>query len=202
MKRRDLLIATFNQGKFRELRQMLASLPLAIFDLTYFPSVQLMPENGETFLQNATLKAAGYAKQTCMLTLADDSGLEVDALNGAPGVLSARYAGENASDADRTAKLLRELSGVPESRRTARFVSVIAVAAEDGNIVNISSGTCEGRIAGELRGTNGFGYDPVFVPAGFSQTFGELQPELKNRFSHRSQALTGAYEFLRSLTAT
>lgn len=202
MKRRDLLIATFNEGKFRELRQMLASLPLAIFDLAYFPSVRLIPENGETFLQNATLKAAGYAKQTCMLTLADDSGLEVDALHGAPGVLSARYAGENASDADRTAKLLRELSGVPKHQRTARFVSVIAIAAEDGNIVNVSSGACEGRIAREVTGTNGFGYDPIFVPAGFAQTFAELQPELKNRISHRSQALTGVYEFLRSLTAT
>ena len=181
---------------------MLASLPLAIFDLAYFPSVRLIPENGETFLENASLKAAGYAMQTCMLTLADDSGLEVDALNGAPGVLSARYAGENASDADRTAKLLRELSGVPERQRTARFVSVIAIAAKDGNIVNVSSGACQGRIAREVRGTNGFGYDPVFVPAGFAQTFAELQPELKNRISHRSQALTAAYEFLRSLTAT
>lgn len=202
MKRRDLLIATFNEGKLRELRQMLARLPLSIFALAQFPSVKTIPEDGETLLQNAALKAAGYAKQTCMLTLADDSGLEVDALHGAPGVHSARYAGGNASDADRTAKLLRELSDVPTSQRTARFVSVIAVAAEDGNIVNVSTGRCEGQIAHAARGTNGFGYDPVFVPAGFAQTFGELQPELKNRISHRSQALSNVYEFLRSLTAT
>lgn len=201
MKERSLLIATFNKGKLQELRQLLAELPFVISDLEGLSSIQPIAEHGETFVENASLKAAGYAKQTGLLTLADDSGLEVDALNGAPGVLSARFAHEGASDTERTTKLLTELSHLPGSARTARFVSVIAIADEAGRIINISKGTCEGRIAEAPRGTNGFGYDPVFIPGGFKQTFAELQPGVKNRISHRAQALAGAAEFLRSLTA-
>lgn len=201
MKERSLLIATFNKGKLQELRQLLAELPFVISDLEGLSSIQPIAEHGETFVENASLKAAGYAKQTGLLTLADDSGLEVDALNGAPGVLSARFAHEGASDTERTTKLLTELSHLPGSARTARFVSVIAIADEAGRIINISKGTCEGRIAEAPRGTNGFGYDPVFIPGGFKQTFAELQPVVKNRISHRAQALAGAAEFLRSLTA-
>lgn len=201
MKRRKLLIATFNKGKLQELRQLLSKLPFTISDLQEFSSIQPIQEHGKTFIENATLKATGYAKETGLLTLADDSGLQVDALNGAPGVLSARYAHDTASDAERTTKLLTELSQVEGSARTARFVSVIAIADEDAKVVNVSTGTCEGHIAHEPRGTNGFGYDPVFIPNGFDQTFGELQPDEKNRISHRARALAGAYEFLRSLTA-
>lgn len=202
MKRRSLLIATFNQGKLRELRQLLSNLPFAISDLEAFPSIQIVPERGETFTENASLKASGYAKQTGFLSLADDSGLEVEALGGAPGVLSARYAREGASDAERATKLLTELSRVQGAARTARFVSVIAIANEDGKVINLSTGTCEGRIAEAPRGTNGFGYDPVFIPEGFNQTFAELQADAKNRISHRARALSGAAEFLRSLTVT
>ena len=202
MKQRSLLIATFNKGKLGELRQLLAKLPFAISDLEGFSAIQPILEHGKTFIENASLKASGYAKQTGLLTLADDSGLQVDALKGAPGVLSARYAHEGASDTERTAKLLTDLSHVQGSARTARFVSVIAIADEDGKVINISKGTCEGRIADAPRGTNGFGYDPVFAPDGFDQTFAELQTEVKNRISHRAQALAGACEFLRNLTVT
>lgn len=202
MTRRSLLIATFNKGKRQELRKLLANLPFVISDLESFPSIQPVPENGETFIENASLKASGYAKQTGLLTLADDSGLEVDALSGAPGVLSARYWHEGASDAERTTTLLSEISQVQGAARTARFVSVIAIASGDGRIIHISTGTCEGRIADAPHGTNGFGYDPVFIPDGFERTFAELQTEVKNRISHRARALSGAAEFLRSLTTS
>jgi XTP/dITP diphosphohydrolase len=201
VKRRRLLIATFNKGKLQELRQLLAELPFVISDLESFASVQPIPESGETFIENASLKASSYAKETGLLTLADDSGLEVDALNGAPGVLSARFGHEGASDADRTTKLLSELSHVHGATRTARFVSVIAIADENGKVINVSTGTCEGQIAEVARGANGFGYDPVFIPQGFDRTFAELQTEVKNRISHRAHALSGAAEFLRRLTA-
>jgi XTP/dITP diphosphohydrolase len=200
VKRRSLVIATFNKGKLQELRELLAKLPFVISDLEGFPSIQPVPEPGETFIQNASLKASGYARQTGLLTLADDSGLEVDALSGAPGLLSARYAHEGASDAERTTKLLSELTHVQGAARTARFISAVAVANRDGKIIHVSNGTCEGRIAEAPHGTNGFGYDPVFIPAGFDRTFAELQPVVKNRISHRARALSGAAEFLRSLT--
>lgn len=200
MKRRRLVIATFNKGKLQELRQLLAKLHFLVSDLESFSAIQPIPENGETFIENASLKASGYAKQTQVLTLADDSGLEVDALGGAPGVLSARYAHEGATDAERTTKLLSELSHVQGAAHTARFISVLAIANGDGKIIHVSTGTCEGRIAEAPRGTNGFGYDPVFIPDGFDRTFAELQTEVKNRISHRARALSGAAEFLRSLT--
>jgi len=202
VKQRTLLLATFNQGKRRELRQLVAELPLLICDLNSFPSIRPVPETGETFLENARLKAIGYSRQTRLLTLADDSGLEVDALGGAPGVRSARYSHEGAADADRTSKLLSELSGVRAGQRTARFVSVIAIAGEDGQIIHVSKGTCEGRVAEAPKGLGGFGYDPIFIPEGLDQTFAELQTEVKNRISHRAVAFAGAYQFLRGLTAS
>lgn len=202
MKPRSLLIATFNKGKLQELRQILAKLPFVICDLEGLSFIQPIPESGETFIENASLKAAGYAKQSGLLTLADDSGLQVEALDGAPGVFSARYAYEGASDIERTTKLLAELSRTRSSNRAARFVSVIAIADEAGRVINVSTGVCEGHIADAPLGANGFGYDPVFVPDGFDQTFAELESEVKNRISHRAHALAGAAEFLRSLTVT
>src|SRR5262249_23729866 len=148
------------------------------------PSILPVSETGETFTENATLKALGYAKQARLLTLADDSGLEVDALDGAPGVRSARYSHERASDADRISKLLLELSDVPDSERTARFVSVVVIANALDEVIHISSGTCDGRIARTARGSNGFGYDPIFIPEGQVQTFAELPTSVKNRISH------------------
>jgi len=197
----SLLVATQNKSKLRELRQLLAELPLALLGLEDFPSIQTVPETGATFIENASLKAAGYATQVHILTLADDSGLEVDALDGAPGVLSARYAGEAASDGLRIEKLLAELSNVEMGSRGARFVSVIAIAGKDASILNISEGSCQGDISFAPQGEHGFGYDPVFVPHGYGSTFAELAPAMKNRISHRARALQGARDYLRALTS-
>jgi len=196
----SLLVATQNQGKLRELRQLLADLPLELSGLTDFPYVETVPETGDSFIENASLKAIGYATQTGRLTLADDSGLEVDALGGAPGILSSRYAGEGASDANRIEKLLAELSNNSVAERSARFVSAVVIADGAGKILNVSVGTCDGRIDFAPRGSEGFGYDPVFVPNGYDQTFAELKTQIKNKISHRARALAGAHEFLRSLT--
>jgi XTP/dITP diphosphohydrolase len=195
-----LLIATWNKGKRRELQQLLSDLPFALMGLDDIPGLEPVLESGGTFVENASLKASGYAKQSGLLTLADDSGLEVDTLKGAPGVLSARYAGEGASDRERVEKLLADLSNVEAPGRTARFVSAVATANSDGSILDMSVGICEGRIAFEPQGTGGFGYDPIFVPAGHEMTFAELPSRIKNQISHRHNALEEAHEFLRSLT--
>jgi XTP/dITP diphosphohydrolase len=197
---RPLLVATFNAGKLREIRELLAGLPLRLLSLDDFPAIQSVPETGSTFAENASLKAAGYSHQAGMLTMADDSGLEVDALNGAPGVFSARYAGEEASDAARVAKLLTELSQVEVEGRSARFVSVIAIADGSGSILHLSKGICVGQISFAPRGNYGFGYDPVFLPHGYDSTFAELPPAVKNRLSHRGHALRETLDYLRALT--
>jgi XTP/dITP diphosphohydrolase len=195
-----LLVATQNDGKLEELRQLLADLPLELYGLTDFRDVTEVPETGESFIENASLKAAGYATQTGLLTLADDSGLEVDALGGAPGIFSDRYGGEGASNADRTARLLSELSMIPAAARSARFVSAVAIANSKGQILNVSVGTCDGQIDLAARGSRGFGYDPVFIPSGYDKTFAELKSAIKNQISHRARALSGTREFLRTLT--
>jgi len=197
----QLLVATRNSGKLRELQELLTDLPFLVSSLADFPSVEKIPETGQTFVENTVLKAVGYADQTGLLTLADDSGLEVDALGGAPGVFSARYLGETASYAARMNSLLADLAGIDESRRTARFVCAVAIVNAAGNLLNVSVGTCEGRIACEPRGFGGFGYDPIFVPNGYDLTFAELDRVVKNQISHRAQALQGANEYLQSLTS-
>ena len=196
----SLLLATRNEGKLAELRQLLGDLPFELCELSDFPDVEAVPETGKSFIENASLKAAGYAKRTGLLTLADDSGLEVDALAGAPGILSARYAGEGASDAERTTRLLVELLIVPAVQRSARFVSAIAIGNSGGNILKVSVGTCDGHIDFAPRGSGGFGYDPVFIPNGYDKTFAELKSAIKNQISHRARALLDAREFLRTLT--
>ena len=196
----SLLVATRNEGKLEELRQLLDDLPLELYGLADFPDVETVPETGESFIVNASLKATGYAMQTALLTLADDSGLEVDALGGAPGIKSARYAGEGASDADRTARLLAELSNIPAAKRSARFVSAVAIASSEGQIINVSVGACGGHIDFAPHGSGGFGYDPVFIPSGHDQSFAELESAIKNQISHRACALSGTREFLRTLT--
>jgi XTP/dITP diphosphohydrolase len=197
---RSLLVATQNEGKLKELRQLLADLPFELYGLVDFPRIEKVDETGKSFIENASLKATGYARQTRLTTLADDSGLEVEALGGAPGVYSARYAGQHASDAERTTKLLSELAIIPAPKRTARFVSAIAIASESGQILNVSVGRCDGHVDFTPRGTAGFGYDPVFVPLGYDQTFAELESQIKNQISHRARALSGARVFLRTLT--
>ena len=199
MRRRELLIATSNQGKLREVRDILKDLDLRLFSLSDCAAIQPVEETGATFIENASLKATEYACQAKIMTLADDSGLEVDALNGAPGVLSARYLGEATSYPVRNQSLLAELDS--HKNRAARFVCAIAIADPNGKILHFSNGVCEGRIAMASRGDGGFGYDPIFVPEGFEMTFGELSAEIKNRISHRARALAGAREFLTGLTA-
>jgi len=184
-----LLVATNNPGKVREYEDLLVGLPLEVT----FPAQEgialEVEESGATFEENARLKALAYARASGLLTLADDSGLEVDALGGAPGVRSARYAGAGASDADRYQKLLDALVGVPEAQRTARFRCVVALAWPDGT-VRTAEGRCEGQIGLAPRGEHGFGYDPVFIVDGFGgQTMAELPPEVKNRISHRARAV-------------
>jgi XTP/dITP diphosphohydrolase len=151
--RRLLLVGTQNNGKLIELRELLARLPFELRSLSDLPVFNAVQETGKTFIENAILKATGYARQANLLTLADDSGLEVDALNGAPGVFSARYAGPSVSDAERTQKLLSELSDTREKKRSARFVSVVAIANREGKILNISVGTCAGRIGFKRAGS-------------------------------------------------
>jgi XTP/dITP diphosphohydrolase len=191
-----LVIATTNPGKLREVALILEHLPLTLRALTEFEDIVTMEETGHTYAENAQLKARGYATQISLGVIADDSGLEVDALEGAPGVRSARYSGESASDQDRVSHLLSNLAGVPEPKRTARFVSAIAVAESDGRIIHTASGICEGMITLQPRGTGGFGYDPIFVPSGYDETLAELSSAIKNRISHRAQALLATRAFL------
>ncbi len=198
---RHLLIATSNEGKRTEIRQLLSDLPISLFDLRNFPAIELIAETGITFVENASLKAIGYAVQTGLLTLADDSGLEVDALGGSPGVRSARYNGELASDAERIEALLAALAFVDESKRSARFVSAVVIGDSNREILNVSVGECEGRIGLAPRGDGGFGYDPVFIPNGGGLTFAELKPEIKNQISHRARSLAATRAYLLGLTA-
>lgn len=193
-----LLVATRNAGKLRELQQILSDLSFALIDLTFFSTIREVPETGLSCVENAKIKATGYATQAKVLTLADDSGLEIDALGGAPGVFSARYLGESVSFPERIESLLARLSGIEPLKRTARFVCAIAIADHEGNILNTSIGTCEGRIAGAPHGSGGFGYDPIFIPQGYNDTFAELDPHIKNRISHRARALEAMRGYLQT----
>lgn len=195
-----ILVATNNAGKIKELNEFLADLPIELFGLKHFENTFEPAETGATFADNAILKANSYALQTGFRALSDDSGLEVEALNGAPGVFSARYAGENATDAERIFKLLDELAATDNKSRRARFVCAMAIADETGEIKFLAEGTCEGKIALKPRGANGFGYDPIFVPDGYEQTFGELSSAIKGKISHRAQAIGKIMRFLRSFT--
>jgi XTP/dITP diphosphohydrolase len=199
--RSNLLIATTNPGKLVEVALILGGLPFELKTLADFDNVVVVEETGKTFAENAALKAEGYASQMGLYTIADDSGLEVDALDGAPGVLSARYAGERASDEERISFLLSNLAHVPEHRRTARFVSSVALAGADGRLIHAARGVCEGTILFQPRGAGGFGYDPVFVPEGYDRTLAELSPGVKNGISHRARALSATYHFLLAVGA-
>ncbi len=195
MDKREILIATKNIGKVRELEKLLEDLPFELRSLNEFSDVPDVEETGATFAENAILKAREYARKTNLWALADDSGLEVAALDGAPGVFSARYAGENANDAEKIAKLLNELG--ENAERSAKFVCAMALADETGEIKFLAEGVCNGEIALNASGTNGFGYDPIFIPEGFTQTFGKLSAEVKQKISHRARAIEKIIRFLR-----
>lgn len=190
-----LVLATRNQGKVRELQDMLKSTNFEVVSLAEYPELPEVEEDGDTFLANAVKKAREIAAATGELTMADDSGLEVDYLGGAPGVHSARFAGEHGNNRANNEKLLKLLEGVPWEKRTARFRCVVAVATPDGE-VETAEGTCEGIITPELRGEEGFGYDPLFYFPIYEKTFAELDPDLKNSVSHRGKALRKALKFL------
>jgi|YNPNPStandDraft_1061719.scaffolds.fasta_scaffold32904_2 XTP/dITP diphosphohydrolase len=183
-----ILIATHNRGKLREYAALLAGLPIEWVTLDDVGVSTEVEETGSTFEQNALLKAEAYARLSGLPTLADDSGLEVDALGGAPGVQSARYAGSDASDADRYRLLLERMKNVPDAQRSARFRCVVALYIPGGEVYT-AEGICEGRITHAPRGTYGFGYDPVFFVNECGVTMAELAPEIKNRISHRARAV-------------
>ncbi len=190
----DLLLATNNRGKAREYRQLLAGLPYRLLTLAEC-GLSDIEENGATFEENARLKALEATTESGLLALADDSGLEVDALGGEPGVMSARYAGEGGSDADRIEYLLSKLENIPWEKRTARFRCVIALAPPEGK-VELFDGECRGFVTTIPKGSYGFGYDPVFYLPELGKTMAELPAEVKNQVSHRGQAARKVYQAL------
>ena len=194
-----IVLATRNQGKIDEIRALLPG--LGIQPAASYPGCPEPDETGRNFEENALIKARAVAQYTSRAALADDSGLEVDALDGAPGVRSARYAGAGATDRDNIQRLLDALDGIPDADRTARFRCAMAVAAPDGRTWTVE-GVCEGRIIRKPRGGAGFGYDPLFVPAGYKSTFGELDRSVKNRISHRAMALDRIRDVLEALRDT
>ena len=184
----DLLLATRNQHKTKELRQLLGD-DFAVSDLSSYPAIKMLDESGATFAENAILKAVSVSKDRQLqnwFVIADDSGLEADALGGAPGIYSARYADKHATDSANIEKLVRELKNV--AKRSARFRCVIALARA-GKVLGTFDGIVEGTIVDLPRGKHGFGYDPIFQPTGFDETFGEMTSDLKNQISHRAKAI-------------
>ena len=196
---RELLIATTNAGKIREIKEILKDMPYRIVDLADVGYGREIDEAGETFEENARLKAKTIGGELEMLTLAEDSGLEVDVLDKKPGVYSARYC--EGSDGDRNRKILFELQGIPREERTARFRSVVAIYEPDTNKTCVFGGaTTDGYITDEPMGENGFGYDPIFYNPELGKTQGEATFEEKNRVSHRARALDGTRKYLLEIT--
>ncbi len=193
-----LLLATTNPGKIREYGFLLGDLGYQIVTLAEEGIHEVATEPGDSYEQNAQLKAATYAKLARLITVADDSGLEVDTLEGEPGVHSARFAGRDATDADRIRMLLAKLANIPWEKRTARFECVIAMVTPGGQL-ELCRGECYGIIAFEARGQNGFGYDPVFYLPEMGKTMAEISFEMKNRLSHRAQAALKARQILERL---
>jgi len=192
---REVVIATHNEGKLREIKDILAPWGFKILSLKDFPGIPEIIEDGSTFAENAAKKAREVARQTGRLAIADDSGLVVDALQGKPGVFSSRYGGEKATDEQKFQKLLAEMSEIPEGKRQAAFVCTLAVAAPQGE-VELLEGRCRGQIAFAPRGKHGFGYDPIFFLPELGKTMAEIDPEVKNRISHRARALEKLKELL------
>ena len=190
-----LLLATFNPGKIREYRSLLGSLGYQLVTPAEQGIASIATEPGNSYEQNARLKAIAYAKLSQLITLADDSGLEVDALGGEPGIHSARFAGKDATDADKVKILLAQLAGIPWEKRTAHFKCAIAIVTPQGQL-ELCHGECHGIIAFEAKGEKGFGYDPVFYLPEIGKTMAELPTETKNQISHRGQAAQKARQIL------
>lgn len=196
-----LLLATSNKAKIKEYKKLLSNCGFEIITPAQAGVTLEVEETGFTFEENASIKAKAFAKTSGMISLADDSGLEVDALNGEPGVFSARYAGEDATDEVRNAFLLDKLKGVPSENRSARFRCVIAISKPNSNI-SLCSGELEGNIAQVPKGDNGFGYDPIFYIKEYGRTAAQLSPEEKNKISHRAKAAKGALLILLNMRKT
>ena len=190
----QIVLATHNRGKMKEMSSILAHLPVKLLTLDDFPQIGEIPETGETLKENAFIKAETVHQKTGLPALADDTGLEVDALDGAPGVHSSRYDGETATFEDNCRKMLQEMDGIPSEERTARFHTVIAFVSDSGN--EWTEGMVEGRILEIKRGDGGFGYDPLFYYPPLKKTFAELNSEQKNNISHRGKALRNFCQIL------
>jgi XTP/dITP diphosphohydrolase len=195
-----LLLGSSNPGKLREMRELLAEMPYRVLSPADVGLHGAPDETGTTFIENAILKARHYGERSGLLAVADDSGLSVDALGGGPGLYSSRFGGEDATDDDRNSLLLERLQGLPPARRGARFTSAVA-AARDGRVLFQAEESVEGRIVDAPRGSNGFGYDPVFFYEPFGKTFGEVSRAEKDRVSHRGKSFARLREFLRSLAS-
>ena len=191
----DLLLASQNPGKLSEMKQLVDGLPFRVLSPRDLGLLTAPEETGTTFLENATLKALHYAARSGRLTVADDSGLSVDALDGGPGLYSSRFGGDGASDLDRNRLLLQRLKGLPAEKRGARFTSAVVVA-RDGTVLFHAQESVDGLIAEEMRGAHGFGYDPLFFYPPFGKTFGEVAHGEKDRVSHRGKAFARLREFL------
>jgi XTP/dITP diphosphohydrolase len=200
LRRGRLLLATRNAGKAREIGAIYAHLHLEILTLDTCPAVGELPERGTTYAENAASKAAAAAAAAGLVALADDSGIEVDALDGAPGPHSRRFLGDDANDDDRNRRMLELLADVPDGRRTARYRAAVAIALPGGE-TRVFEGVCEGTVARAPRGGGGFGYDPLFVAMPDGRTMAELSFDEKNRISHRARALRAAEPYLRSVFA-
>ncbi|MHB0997746.1 MAG: XTP/dITP diphosphatase [Armatimonadota bacterium] len=194
----ELILASKNKGKIDELKMLLSDLPIKVESLCDYPDILDIEETGSTFAENAEIKAKAVSSATGKIALADDSGLEVDALDGQPGIYSSRFAGPGATDEDRNRRILELMAGVPDEKRTARFKAAVSIAMPDGDIRTVE-GTCEGVIAHEPKGDNGFGYDPIFYLPELGKTSAQLTKEEKNSISHRGKAMTAAKKVLREL---
>jgi len=195
-----LIIATRNNGKLIEFQKLFSGLSFAVTGLDKFDHIEDIEETGVSFTENADLKASGYAAAIGQWTLADDSGLEVSALGGRPGIFSARYGG-GLSAAERNEKLLDELDKSKDLDRSARFICSISISDPSGRILTRAEGICGGKIAPKTFGNNGFGYDPIFIPDGFDRTLGELTSEIKQKISHRAKASAIILRYLRDFIA-
>lgn len=193
---REIVIATRNKKKLEEIREILKGLKLKFLSLEDFPEAPYINEDGKTFLENAAKKALKIAKFTRRLTLGEDSGLCIDALLGAPGIYSSRFAGKGKSDLKNNQRVLHLLKGIPLRKRTAHYVCAVALADKNG-LLGVVGGRCSGLIASGMKGTGGFGYDPLFIVPGYNKTMAQLGPQVKHKISHRYKALRKARPIVR-----